>query len=418
MATTRSFQDMLNEYLPNSLLKEELIRRDYFLSNIKKDNNWKGGDIPVPFKANGASSIRLGGLTASNDIAQSRYVRGKITSYKEAWGSMIFNHTDLMQHDGKIKESTFLRILPDTIEDFMIYMKEVMSHQIGSGGAFGTVLGVAGIATGTLLVDRVERFVLDQKVQLHDVVADTYAAYYVTAIDLNGSFVTFSATRGGAGANLTGLVAINDKFYHDGGEVIGSRFNSIRSSLLSSANGGSASLHGITKASYPYLQGINIDGSGVTGSNILERIFDGYVDIRTKARGMADTVVMSYKNWANCVKTVESVKGGFKVTPDSEKASIYGWDEIEIMAIGKGGKRLKLVAVQEWDNDVIAYIDWSGMTFRSNGFFRKRTAPDGKQYFEMRGNDSGYQYILDTCVFGELEMTKPNTMGIIHTIDY
>lgn len=42
MATTRSFSSMLNEYLPFELLAQELIKRDYVLSNIEKDNNWKG----------------------------------------------------------------------------------------------------------------------------------------------------------------------------------------------------------------------------------------------------------------------------------------------------------------------------------------------------------------------------------------
>ena len=37
--TTRTFQSMLNEYLPNRLLKEELIKRDYILTNIEKDNS-------------------------------------------------------------------------------------------------------------------------------------------------------------------------------------------------------------------------------------------------------------------------------------------------------------------------------------------------------------------------------------------
>ena len=37
MGTTRTFQDMLNEYLPNELLKEELIMRDYVLQNVQKD---------------------------------------------------------------------------------------------------------------------------------------------------------------------------------------------------------------------------------------------------------------------------------------------------------------------------------------------------------------------------------------------
>jgi len=50
MSTTRTFQDMLNEYLPNRLLKEELIKRDYILSTIDKDDSWKGGKLIVPFK--------------------------------------------------------------------------------------------------------------------------------------------------------------------------------------------------------------------------------------------------------------------------------------------------------------------------------------------------------------------------------
>ena len=50
MSTNRTFQDMLNEYIPNNLLKEELIKRDYILTRVEKDNKWKGGTIPVPFK--------------------------------------------------------------------------------------------------------------------------------------------------------------------------------------------------------------------------------------------------------------------------------------------------------------------------------------------------------------------------------
>ena len=73
--TTRTFQSMLNEYLPNRLLKEELIKRDYILTNIEKDNNWYGGKLIVPFKSSGASSVRMGQLTAQNDIAEDLYVR-------------------------------------------------------------------------------------------------------------------------------------------------------------------------------------------------------------------------------------------------------------------------------------------------------------------------------------------------------
>ena len=40
MATTRTFQSMLNEYLTYDLLKEELIKRDWLLSNIQKDEGF------------------------------------------------------------------------------------------------------------------------------------------------------------------------------------------------------------------------------------------------------------------------------------------------------------------------------------------------------------------------------------------
>ena len=50
MATNREFQDMLNEYLNEDLLREEFIPRTYVLKNIEKDDGWKGGKYVVPFR--------------------------------------------------------------------------------------------------------------------------------------------------------------------------------------------------------------------------------------------------------------------------------------------------------------------------------------------------------------------------------
>ena len=69
MSTTRSFQDMLNEYLPNKLLKDDLIERNFIFKNVQKDEKWKGGRIIVPFPGASASSIKMGGLTAVADIS-------------------------------------------------------------------------------------------------------------------------------------------------------------------------------------------------------------------------------------------------------------------------------------------------------------------------------------------------------------
>ena len=55
MATLRTFQDMLNEYLPNRMIQEEYIKRDWVLSNVEVDNGWTGSKIIVPFKGAHAS---------------------------------------------------------------------------------------------------------------------------------------------------------------------------------------------------------------------------------------------------------------------------------------------------------------------------------------------------------------------------
>lgn len=415
MATTRTFQAMLNEYLPNDLLMEELVKRDWMLTNIEKDNAWKGGKLIVPFKGQQASSIKMGGLTGSTDIAEYKYVRGSVDDYVEAWGSLIFNHRDLMDHSGRVKEDSFLKILPDQIDEFMNYMKMIVSIQLGTGPHLATFTA-NGTAGGVIEVDRIDRFELAQKVTLVD--NDTAAAdYYVIAIDVNASTITVSATRGGAAADVSAYTTAQAaKVYTDDADV--TAFTSLRSALLSAANGGSANLHGVSKLAYPYLQAVNVNGSSISASNILAKLFDAYTEVRQKAKGgRADTFLMSYKNGGSVMKLVEdraNSNANFQVNVADKKASIYGWDEIVITSV-KG--TLKVVMIQEWDDDTIAILDTTSMKFYSNGFFKKRKSPDGQEYFEVR-NTTGYQYIVDVCLFGELVVHKPGHCGIIYGISY
>jgi hypothetical protein len=421
MATTRTFQDMLNDYLPNELLKEELVKRDYVLSKIEKDDNWLGGSLVVPFKAAGASSVASGSLTAASDIAEDKFVRGEITTQKEVWGSMIFNHRDLMEH-GKVSEQNFLKILPGAVEDHMDLFKNVVSVNLLNGSHFAT-LTADGEADGEMTVDRPDRFSIGQKVTLKD--GNTAAAdYYVIAINMNTRKVTVSATRGGAAADISAYtVAQTARCYNDGFDD--SAFLSLRGALLSAANGGDTNLHGVAKTSYPYLQAINVDATTVctggaaittalTGSTtLMAGIFDALTRIRQFGRGAPTDVIMSYRNLAHCMKIIESSKGAFNVKPGSQSASVYGWTEIEVGSVTKGG--IKLVGVQEADDDVIFFIDWRGLKFHSNGFFRKRQSPDGTEYFEVR-NTSGYQYIIDSCLFGELSVTRPSYQGVLFSV--
>lgn len=417
MATTRTFQDMLNEYLTYDLLKEELVKRDYLLTKIEKDQGWKGGTLPVPFKAAGASSVSYGGLTASNDVAEDLYVRGTVTQQKELWGTMMFNHRDLAEHDGSIPEKTFLRILPDAVDDFMEHMKMVVSINLLNGAHYAKLTADSTAATGVITVDHIDRLVVGQKLTVKDANSSALTGY-VKSIDVNAGQAVLVTARGGltpvdfsaAGAQMT--VAQGAKVYQDG--ALTSAFTSLKEALLPAAQGGSATLYGVNKLLYPHTQAIAVDGSTVTATNVLDKLFDAYVKIRTFGKGNPNEVIVSYKHLASILKSLEGSKGSFNVVPESNKASVYGWTEIMIGGV-KGN--LKVVAVQEMDDDCAIFIDWRALKLHSNGLFKKRVAPDGKHYFEVRST-SGYQYLVDMCVFGELVVSRPSYCGILHSISY
>lgn len=421
MATSRLFQAMINDYLSNPLLKEELVKQDYLLSKIEKDDGWigvsgtnnaNGGALIVPFKAAGASSVSYGQLTASNDISDDVYVRGTISQQPEFWATMQFHQRDLMEH-GKISEKNFLKILPDTVEDFMLYIKNVVSVNLLNGSHFAKLTSGATANTGLIVVDRPDRFVVNQKVIVAATSPTTITAY-VKTVNINTKTILLVTARGGAtpidfSANNS---PSGSKVYNDGAQT--APFSSLRDALLSAANGGSATLYGVTKTDYPYTQAININGSDVTASNLLSKIFDAFTTTRKLGKGAPTDVVMSYSNFGVCMKLIESSKGAFNVVPDSKKASQFGWTEITVGSVTS--QPLKLIGVQEMDDDAIYFIDWRALKFYSNGFFRKNVNPDGNEYYTERAQ-TGYKYIIDICLFGDLVVNRPSYCGVMFGID-
>lgn len=409
MSTSRSFSAMLNDYLPNSLFKEEMVKRDWILQNVEFDNNWSGGDLVVPFKGAQASSVAFGALTDSTDIAEDAFVRGAITAQPEAWFTMKFNHRDIMEH-GKISEQNFLKLLPDTVEDGISYFKQCVSLSFLNGTSFAAVTDATNAATGIMIVDRIERFEIGQKASLDDddsVPTDVY----VTAININTSAVTLSATRGGAAANLAAYsVAQNSKFYFPGSQLSG--FTSLKSSLLSATNGGASTLYGQTKLAYPYLQAVNVSGASINASNILDTIFDAYTTIKNRGKGNPNKIIVSYKHLGSIMKLLETQKGAYHADQKSTKVSVYGWTEITVFGV-KG--TLDIVSPQEMDNDYIMFLDLRALKIYTNGMFRKRVSPDGVEYFETRAT-TGYSYIVDVCLFGDLVLLRPSYCGILFSV--
>lgn len=411
MATTRTFSAMLNEYLTPKLLTEELVKRIWFMTEVEQKTDWKGGDIVVPFEGNPATSISVGSLTASNDIAEADFVRGKVTSQPEAWFSLIFNQRDLQEHDGKMPESTFLDVMERTVGPGMDFFREALSYQFVGGPSICSVTDDTNAATGVLIVDRIERLYKGQKVTLKD--SDSSADVYITNIVLDTSAITVSATRGGGAADVAAHTGTSPKLYLPGGS--GGLFTSMRQALLSATNGGASTLHTKTKTDYTFLQCLNVSGADVTASNIVEKLFDFYVTVRRKNRGKAKKLVMSLKHWGSVMKSQQIQKGAFKVVSDPKKAE-YGWWETTI-ASTTNGESLTVVAVPEMDDDVIFAFDPGSVKIHSNGGVKKHKTPDGNEFYVVR-NTTGYQYIVDTVFRGDSVWYGPARNGVLHSISY
>lgn len=428
MGTNRTFQSMLNQYLPNKLLKEEFIKRDWMLQNVDMDNDWDGGTLIVPFKGSQASSVSFGQLTASADIGQDGYVRGQIVAQPEVWGSLIFNHRDLMEHD-KVSEQNFLKILPDAIEDFLDYMKMVVSLSFMNGPAIcPLVLSASGgdaTSGGVATVYRPERLVLWQKVFFYNATTGLSVACYISSIDMNLGTINVVSTRNGSTAVDVSAytVALASALYYDGSQT--QPLTALKASLLSYANTGSSGagsqqLYGQTKSAYPYLQAINVDGSSaagglnVTPTTFLQNIFDSFVIVKNRGKGMPDSALMSYRNFGYAMSVLEAQKGAYHIDQTSRKVSSFGWDEVRIY--GPKGS-MKFIAIQEMDDDCVFFLDTrpNVMKIYSNGGFKKRVSPNGLEYFEIR-NTSGYQYIVDTCFFGDFVLLRPSYCGVLCNI--
>lgn len=440
MATSRTFEAMINDYLSLDLLRNEL-KRMFLLDKVKKDNSWVGGNgtqgYVVPFIGSPASSLMFGALTASGDIAEDKPVRATLTVQPELWGTMVFNSKDFMQHEGKKREISLMKSIKGTIEPFMTYMKSALSDVLLGGPHFLQITDITNSNVGVLGVNRIEKINLLQKVIVREAATPSAVVAYARVIDKSNSLVTFyDARTGGAVIDFTAAgpltlgVVVGDKIYHDGlvtvpAGAIQSQFTSIRTSLLSAANGGDATIYGLTKTDYPFLQSLNINGGAgtytITKANIVEMLFTIYaqeIELKTKniSEKKADNYWLSPKNYAAAMIALEKYKGQYYTVPGKKDASAYAWQSI---TIGNGvGAEITFSKVPELADDIIPCINWDSLLLASNGYFRFNENPDnpGKLYYFPIRNTTGYQYIIDACFMGDLLNICPESDAIIYGV--
>ncbi len=428
MATNRSFDNMLNEYLTEELFRNELLDRDMLLKKCKKDENWRGGTYPVPFYGGASSSMSFGSLTDAADISEDTTVRGQITTQPELWGSLLFNEKDWMQHKGSKREQSFLNKIEDIVPEFVTWAKTALSIVLTSGPHFATLTD-DGTSGGLITVDKPELFTLKQKVIVRNTTPANVVGY-VQAINMETGVVHLQTTRaGGSDRDCSAMTtALDARCYFDGlintsSSAIENEFTSLRSVLLSSANGGGANLYGQTKATYPFLQSINANGADITAANILEKLFALYsTEIGRKAKfkktgKSPNEFLLSDKNFAAVMIAMQHLASQYYVKPKSKEADAYDFKSITIGS--NQGVELTFSCLPEIGDDIIPCVNWDTIKFASNGFFKFREHPNqpGKiGYHETRAT-TGYTYIVDVACMGDLVVNPPCANGIIHGVN-
>lgn len=324
---------------------------------------------------------------------------------------MFFYEKDLdLNNDLK---GSFLKLLPGKLEQFLRYMEKSFSHAALLGPVIDTLTADC-TAGGVAAINYPERFTIGMKVQLYKS-TPTGADAYVIAVDMNNKTITLSDSRGGAAFNFSAYtVALDAKIYMDGtlsvaGGVEQNSFNNLKSALLSAANGGSASLHNQTKTSYPFLQAKNIDGSGFTKDTILEDLFDSIYETASWGKGMPSEIIVSFRTFKHAVKNLELNRQFSR----EDVSAGYGFRSIKIL--GPDGA-LTLTAIREMDNDIAIIMDWSAVELAGSHFFDRKRHGNNEEYFMSRAT-TGYTYIVDIRLFGNIIVKRPSYCGIVHSID-
>jgi len=244
------YQEMLNEHLAFDVLEEETKKQSWLLDNCTIKKDWRGGDIIVPFKAGKASTVTMGGLAETTSISRSSYVRGKVSDMKEAYGSLIIYEKDITIN-GAIDEQSFIKILPDQLDDLKEVFAQGISLQVLNGNHLD-VVKTSGDASGNFAVTKPHRFTIGQKVTMVSGSGDT-ATGFIASINVNtGACVLVTTPHGSTGCKLdaddAGVatqadIDAGDKIYLTNGDQ--HNFTSLMSQLLPSGiHGAPAALFG------------------------------------------------------------------------------------------------------------------------------------------------------------------------------
>lgn len=426
----QNYTAMINEYLPFDVLEEETKKQSWLLDNCTIKKDWHGGDIIVPFKAGKAGTVTMGGLPATTSISRSSYVRGKLTTMKEAYGSLIVYEKDLMLN-GKVNVQNFIKILPDQLDDLKEVFAQAVSLQVLNGGPLDVVT-VAGTAGGVVSVAHPERFTIGMKLTFKGTAES--ATGFVASINMNtGALLIVTEPHGSTGCVLNADdggtpndvtaadIDAGDAVYVSGGDD--HNFTSLQSMLLPSGiHSAPSTLFGQTKVTYPFLQSIYKDGDSTctSAAGLLADMFD--TQGKAHRRGASPKEWgMSWTNYLAIKKAIELGSNSYRIIDTGKTSSTYAGTKT--ITIGGVEDELTIRAVREWPDYLAMALDVKDLEFHTapGGFFTALADPEGKKYYTVRtagtGASAGYAYVTDIALRGEFIHTKPWNTAVLYRTD-
>jgi hypothetical protein len=397
---------MLKRYMKEKMFEVGFADKSYIWKNIEKNLTWAGGVYEVPVQKQGFTSVGMGVLPGTTDIAEANFAVGTISGHKEMIMSAIFNEADLTKHN--YSEQTYLDKLPGMIDGLTTVGVEQMEAAFLRGSGVVSYATANGAVGGTITVANPEYFQPGMKVEVLDNDTAAPAACYVTAVDINTGILTIQTLRSG-GANVD--LSLYTTAQNARVRMVGSgteAFLDLKSALLPAAvTGGSDSIYGLTKASYLPLQAKRKDGSAFTASTILKDLLKEFYQVKKLGRGNQTEIWVSLGVFANAAANLETARQ-FMV---KDKAAGYGFNSITL--VGNEGE-IKLVGLKNAEDSVAHFVDWSGLKFAGLPIKKKMYGEAGQEYFTVR-NTTGIQFVSDIALRGDF-VIEPQKMAIVHSI--
>ena len=340
------------------------------------------------------------------------------------YNAMIFNHKDL---DSDNPKANFMRLYPQKLKQFTQFISSLLSQMLLNGPAitpFKAVAdgGVDPVANdGSIFVEYPERLRIGQKVAIHDDVKNLLSAAYIKNIVIAtgevivASNITLATVVDFSASGNQVTEANNASLYVPGGDpVTGNNFTSLSSILLPSGVGdGSASLYGITKTSYPFLQAQSFSGAAIDEDNILDELMDRFVDVSRLGQGDPSIIVMSLKH-ANSISKL--IKENFRSSYSMSAPKKVGFGQKSFALQGPEGD-IEILAIREMNDDIMYILDWSSLVFAGSKFFEPMDYGNGRNFYIDRAT-TGVKYITDLKFYGDLVCLNPSHNGVIYSINY